>query len=425
LYDYFDLLTPKFLRSIIFTNFMKKYFLPVFYVLIIISLSCLFLLIPTFTKNAYSAASHIVISEVQIRGTSADDEFVELYNPTGADIDLSGMKLAKKDSAGTQATLVNNLSGTIKKHGYFLVAKPSYTSIPVAPDMVYSASSSAMATNGSVVLYDTDKSTIIDLVGMGSSPASESAAIENPESGGSIERKANANSDTVSMGFGGSDEFAGNGQDTDNNSVDFIQRAISDPQNSQSTIEPPDPLSPTPTVTSTPTETPTPTETETPTTTPTETLTPTPTETPTPTPSETPTETPTPTPTDTPTPTPTETATPTPTDTPTPTETLTPTPTETPTPTITPTSTLTPTPTETETPSPKPTFTPTPTQSETPTPSPIPTPTPTPQLVPTPKLLTEAKFKDFTLSCYFYYKPFNMKIFSLFIPYFHCIRSYN
>lgn len=90
-----------------------------------------------------------------------------------------------------------------------------------------------------------------------------------------------------------------------------------------------------------------------------------PVESPTPTPSftptQTPTETPTPTPTETLTPTPTETLTPTPTitQTPTPTETLTPTPTETP--TATPTETLTPTPTETLTPTPTHTLTPTPT----------------------------------------------------------------
>lgn len=232
-----------------------------------------------------AVASHVVISEVQVAGTSADDEFVELYNPTGSSVDLTGWRLTRKTSTGTQSSLVVSLSGSIPAQGYFLIAHPDYDGA-VAADMTYSATTSALAVNNSVVLYSDPGVTMVDLVGMGGASASETVTIANPPTDGSIERKANAGSDSTSMGSGGADEFAGNGEDTDNNSSDFIQRTVSDPQNSSSTIEPP--LTPTPTETLTPTESPTPTPTETPT--------PTPTETPTPTLTPTPTSTPTPTP---------------------------------------------------------------------------------------------------------------------------------
>lgn len=58
------------------------------------------------------------------------------------------------------------------------------------------------------------------------------------------------------MGPGGIDEFEGNGQDTDNNSSDFVPRLVPQPQNSQSAEEPITPTV-TPTLSPTPSETPT------------------------------------------------------------------------------------------------------------------------------------------------------------------------
>jgi hypothetical protein len=84
------------------------------------------------------------------------------------------------------------------------------------------------------------------------------------------------------------DEFKGNGEDSDNNSNDFIVRATAQPQNSASSTEPAS-VTPTPTSSITPTVTPLSTPTPTITITPTPTLTPTPTATPTPTSTPTPT----------------------------------------------------------------------------------------------------------------------------------------
>jgi len=222
----------------------------------------------------YSAANHVLISEIQIAGSSADDEFVELYNPTDADILLDDWRLSKKTASGTESNLVSSLSGTIPAGGYFLIAHSdtAYDDL-VAPDLYYSAPSNALASNNTVLLYSDAGFTLVDKVGMGTATDFETAAAPVPETDGSIERTP-------------IDE------DTDNNSTDFTPRTLSDPQNSS--------LSPTSTPTPTPSPTPTATASPEPTQSPSPTLEPTPT--PTPTPSPTPTLTPSPTPTTTPTP---------------------------------------------------------------------------------------------------------------------------
>lgn len=256
---------------------------------------CAFQTIPSAIANA----THVVISEIQIGGVTSTDEFVELYNPTVADVDLTNWRLTKKTQGGVESDLVSTMSGTIKSHGFFLIASnPGYTG-SVTPDVTYATSSASISSNNTVTLYAGDGNTVVDMVGLGSATASETAATTNPADGKSRERKALSSSTTATMIA--ADELAGNGEDTDNNSEDFVLRNTPQPQNSFSSLEPE----------GTPTATPTPTLTETPT--PTATATPTMTQTPTPTVTQAPTATPTPTLTVTPTATATPTLTPTPT----------------------------------------------------------------------------------------------------------------
>ena len=317
---------------------------------ILVSILALFLLNSKNPNQVFSdTADYIVISEVQIGGGTADDEFVELYNPTSTSVNLSGWRLTRKTSGGTQSNLVASISGNIASHGYFLIAHPDYDG-SVAEDLVYSATSSAMAANNTVLLYSDAEVTLVDKVGMGTATDVETTATLNPSTDGSAERKAHSSSTSESMGSGGADETHGNGEDTNNNLNDFVTRTTSDPQNSLSTTE--TPPAETPTATLTPTETTTPTTEPTPTSEPTATLTPTlePTSTEEPSPTLTPTIEPTVTESLTPTLTPT--LEPSPTVEPTVTETVTPTeepsPTSEPTPTVVVTPTLSPTPTPIE-----------------------------------------------------------------------------
>ncbi len=233
-------------------------------------------------KSVFSAADHILISEVQVTGSSdADDEFVELYNPTENPVSLNGWRLTKKVSGGTETNLIASMSGNIASHGYFLVAKPG-AAIGVTPDEVYSAASNSLAVNNTVLVYD-NALVLKDKVGMGTATDNETVTIVSPTAGQSVERKANSTSTVGSMTTG-VDQNMGNGEDTDNNANDFVVRTVSDPQNSSSVLEP---------ITATPTPTPTLVPSPTPTSTPSGTPTATASTSPTPTPTDTPTSTPT------------------------------------------------------------------------------------------------------------------------------------
>jgi hypothetical protein len=231
---------------------------------------------------------------------------------------------------GTTSNFVASMSGTILAHGFILIANPAYTTISAQPDMVYSASSSAITTNTLITLQIKNGADYLDVdkIGFGTATG-EGTALIIPVGGQSVERKS---SNT------GVEEIGGNGWDTDNNADDFVYRSIPQPQNSSSAIEPEFP-------TATPSVTPTAIPTNTPTATPT--FIPTPTELPTPTSSPTPTVIPSPTPS------------PTLTEIPTPTSIMTPTPTPTIEPTVTPS--LEPSPTPIVTVAVTPTLTPTPT----------------------------------------------------------------
>ena len=58
----------------------------------------------TAVPKAQAAANHVVISEFASRGpSSAFDEFCEWYNPTNAQIDISGWKLQYSSQASARA----------------------------------------------------------------------------------------------------------------------------------------------------------------------------------------------------------------------------------------------------------------------------------------------------------------------------------
>ena len=262
----------------------------------------IFLLLLIVSTNSARAivANHVVVSEVQIAKTgAATDEFVELYNPSDNDVDISTWKLTRKTSTGTESVLVATLSGTIKAKGFYLLTpQTGYTGLASA-DQLYSEVNSISA-NNTVILYGDNGLLLVDKVGFGTAVDREGTTETNPSDNTSRERIANSSSTITSMGIGGNDEFMGNGEDTDDNASDFILRSTPQPQNSLSALEPVPTTSPT----ETPTNTPTPTATTTPTSAPTQT--PSPTSIPTNTPSPTPTQaTPTPTalPTNTPSPT--------------------------------------------------------------------------------------------------------------------------
>lgn len=180
-------------------------------------------------------ADHLVISEVQTRGASSnDDEFIELYNPTGAAVGLGGRSVQYKSAAGSSFLATSLPAVSLPAGGYFLIARPpgDYDG-PVAADLTQTEFLMAAA-GGHVFLVDgiaplgscVDR-TIIDKVGYGTADCPESAQADAPAAGGSVERRP-----------GAADPRCGNGSDTDDNAVDFEPRALSEPQNSSSVETP-------------------------------------------------------------------------------------------------------------------------------------------------------------------------------------------
>lgn len=247
----------------------------------------IFLLVPILfilASPVHGISTSVVISQVQISGATASDEFVELFNASDTPVNIAGWRLSRRSSSATASAqnLVASLSGTIAGKSYFLISSPTASSSSIA-DRVYSATSSGIAADNTVLLYSDNGQTLVDKVGFGSAQDVETTAFAtNPTAGQSLERKTC-------------------GIDTDNNIQDFVLRLVSHPRNSSTLIETTCIVTPTATPTPTPvlpTPVPTPTPTVTPTAEPTKSPTPTPeiTPSPTPLPSLSPTQTPRPAP---------------------------------------------------------------------------------------------------------------------------------
>src|SRR3989338_2931300 len=173
---------------------------------------------------------HLVISQVQTTGGAGKttNDFIEIHNPTGSDIDLMGMRLVKRTETGTSDTSIKSWteSAIVPAGGYYLWANADFVDIGIVPDATTSAS---IADNNGIALRlgSNDTGTIVDSVGWGSA---SNAFVEgsvfpiNPAMGEVLIRN----------------------EDTDNNAADFII-STPNPRNTltvPSTTPPPQPLPP-------------------------------------------------------------------------------------------------------------------------------------------------------------------------------------
>jgi len=197
-----------------------------------------------------TGANHVVISEVYGGGGNSGavykNDFIELYNPTLSAVDLTGWSVQYASATGTGNWTVTTLSGSIAPKGFYLIQQSAgtggTTNLPT-PDKIGTITMSGTA--GKVLLSNSitaqtgslpTGATVIDLVGFGATANGfeGTAPAPAPSNTSSIERKASATSDATTMGTGGTEEFAGNGYDSDQNAADFIVRTPN-PQNSSVT----------------------------------------------------------------------------------------------------------------------------------------------------------------------------------------------
>ena len=207
----------------------------------------------TIEAPATPTTNHVVISEFS-GGSSvnAKDEFIELYNPTNSPVSIAGWKVQYKSATGTSysnsSADVLPAGAVIQPKSYFLLVGSAWASTTVPGNFTYSFDSSASTSGGGHVRIgpnlDASPTTVaVDVLGYGTADSPEGgkghAAPSHPATGGSLERKAVASSTSGSMGSGGADATRGNGYDSDDNSTDFVTRAVRDPQNASSAPESP------------------------------------------------------------------------------------------------------------------------------------------------------------------------------------------
>ncbi|WHY66375.1 lamin tail domain-containing protein [Neobacillus sp. SuZ13] len=207
------------------------------------------LLISTFLPSGLSIrahadmADHIVISQYFGGGGNSgapyNKDFIELYNPTNQDVVLDGWSVQYASTTGT-TWQVTPLAGTIKAHGYYLIAEgggATGANLPT-PD---ATGALTMAGGGAKIALFKDKTTAasgakpadtVDFVGMGGATSFEgSAATKAPSNTTSVQRRPYANVDPA--------PGKGNAWDTDDNAADFYTGAITSVRNTASTPETP------------------------------------------------------------------------------------------------------------------------------------------------------------------------------------------
>jgi len=194
-------------------------------------------------QAAPPAVGQVVISEIKVQeGSDTTKQFIELYNTTETEFDLAGCHIATAPANSTGSlnwTLTSSIDAdnhrTIPGYGYFLFASSGYQPHGVTEDI---AGDLNLGINGGYVAFRLSDGTVIDYLGYGS--------VDEPDlckggvcalapGAGSIERKAQSDSTSALMQWGGAHEFLGNAYDAGaTDADDFVLRpdGVDDPQRS-------------------------------------------------------------------------------------------------------------------------------------------------------------------------------------------------
>ncbi len=110
-----------------------------------------------FYPNQTAASSNIVINEIAWMGTlaSANYEWIELYNPTSNNVDLTNWTLVANDGSPNI-----QLTNSIPAGGYFLLERTSDESVPgITADQIYTG---ALSNSGEYLILKDDLGNIVD-----------------------------------------------------------------------------------------------------------------------------------------------------------------------------------------------------------------------------------------------------------------------
>lgn len=171
-------------------------------------------------------ANHVVINEIAVDSVvgsgGTEDDWVELFNPTTQAVVLDGWSIQKSSAAGTSFTR-QALAGTIPAGGHFLIVKNDPSTKQALKDAadVLAATTFDLATDNIVFLVNDNLTianpsdpNIVDMVGYGTVNFYEALPALDIDEAMSISRVPD-------------------GDDTDNNLIDFDLIDVPTPQNSQ------------------------------------------------------------------------------------------------------------------------------------------------------------------------------------------------
>ncbi len=183
------------------------------------------------TNSAFAGiADHVVINElgtdsVQGAGGSYDD-WIELYNPSDADVSLDTWSIQKQSSASSSQIYKKTLSGIIRAKSFYLIVRGDASTAQGLKDManILTASTFSLSDDNVVYLVNNDVAienqadiNIVDYVGLGASESFEGqGTAANPAETKSVSR-------------------TNDGEDTDNNNLDFVIMDVPTKKNASST----------------------------------------------------------------------------------------------------------------------------------------------------------------------------------------------
>ncbi|WP_314589901.1 S-layer homology domain-containing protein [Paenibacillus terrigena] len=190
----------------------------------------------------------IVFSQIYVNGGNSgafyNTKFFELYNTTNQDISFNNQwAIIYSSATGASFGAGTKLTGTIKAHGYYLIAGATNTTgsaLPVAPDLTTTLNPSGSTggilalANSTTGLTDQDDPKAIDIVGFGNGTNTSftlktdhwgSPFFSSSIGGGTLLRKTDTGSDPrVAIGIG-------NGYFSKDASRDFVLNAPNAPAN--------------------------------------------------------------------------------------------------------------------------------------------------------------------------------------------------
>ncbi|MBI5306138.1 lamin tail domain-containing protein [Candidatus Wolfebacteria bacterium] len=118
-------------------------------------------------KNYQESSQRIIISEIMVGSeASADYEFIELYNPNDAAIDLTGWSIKKRNSKNNEETFISAKKFKDKKimpNKYLLLTNEGGYNGNIQTDIFWPKSYSLAYKNNAVVLYNADGKAIEDI----------------------------------------------------------------------------------------------------------------------------------------------------------------------------------------------------------------------------------------------------------------------